>query len=225
MRACWTASAAMLARSTGRRSRGRPASNLRQQQEIVHQPAHPAGLAGDQAHQPQQFLRGWPRRPAAGRTRRARAPRSAACAVHGWRRRRNAASAPAIAGRGPRRPLAPGRRPRCWPASCPAPRPAARPRCCPPRWSMRRERSPPAIAAAVDSISRSGARLARTSGRPTAASSTTATAAGQRVGYLQAGDGAVEIAEAVRDDQVTSAGRGAAPGRARSLPKYPRPER
>ena len=37
----------------------------------------------------------------------------------------------------------------------------------PAAWSMRRERSPPAIAAAVDSIPRSGARLARTSGRPT----------------------------------------------------------
>ena len=43
-------------------------------------------------------------------------------------------------------------------------------------WSMRRVRSPSAMAAAVVSISASGDRLARTSGRPVAASSTTAIA-------------------------------------------------
>ena len=73
-------------------------------------------------------------------------------------------------------------------------------------WSMRRERSPPAIAAAVDSIRASGARLARTSGRPMPASSDDGGARGQRVGNLQTGDRAVEVAETVGDDQVTSAG-------------------
>ena len=43
-------------------------------------------------------------------------------------------------------------------------------------WSMRRDRSPAAIAVAVASIRASGARLARTSGRPMPASSTTQTA-------------------------------------------------
>ena len=36
---------------------GAPGVEPRQQQEIVHQPAHPAAFAGDQPHQPQQFLR------------------------------------------------------------------------------------------------------------------------------------------------------------------------
>ena len=39
---------------------------------------------------------------------------------------------------------------------------------------------------------------------------------GQRVGNLQAGDRAIEVAETARDDQMTSAGRRAPPGRARS---------
>src|ERR1700749_302090 len=66
-------------------------------------------------------------------------------------------------------------------------------------WSMRRGKSTPAIAAAVAS--------ARHSGKPDARQQDDGDAPGQRVGQLQAGNGAVETAEAVGNDQMTSAGQ------------------
>ncbi len=72
-------------------------------------------------------------------------------------------------------------------------------------WSMRRDRSPPAIAAAVDSISLQRRQAGPHQRQADASQQHDGDCPGQRVSYLQAGDRAIEIAEAVSDDQVTSA--------------------
>ena len=109
------------------------------------------------------------RRPA-GTARRSHGSWSAACAARARRRRRTGASAPRRPARArPPAPPAPGRRASIWASiAFSARRQPAQLGRRRPTPGTRRVRSPPAIAAAVRSISRSGCRLVRTIATPTA---------------------------------------------------------